>query len=130
MPHPLPPNKTPNPKVRIALGEDPLYVALPRLLVPPSSWEGGETPLQGEMGDNFASYDSLDKWLGSDTAAAGVHMSAEDVEAMATEWGDVTEMTEWGAVYCPAEHVGPIEVSDGSVQWMWGQGHRDQTCVA
>ena len=61
------PGKTPSPKklAMIPLGEDPLYAALPRLLVPPSSWEGGEDPLPAVMGEDFASYDSLDKWLGS-----------------------------------------------------------------
>ena len=118
--------KTPSPKkLPIPLGEDPLYAALPRLLVPPSSWEGGEDPLPAVMGEDFASYDSLDKWLGSETVATrvGVGTSASiasaDVEALPLECGDVTEITEWGA-----------QVAEGGVLSKWGECHRDNTCVA
>jgi len=50
-------------KVVRALGEDPNYVALPQVLVPPSSWAGGEQPLPPEYAD--AALADLETWLGS-----------------------------------------------------------------
>jgi hypothetical protein len=76
------------------------------------------------MGEDVASYDSLDKWLGSETVATRVGVGTSAlvasalVEALPLECGDVTEITEWGA-----------QVAEGGVLSMWGECHRDSTCV-
>ena len=107
-----------------ALGEDPMYAALPRILVPPKigQWEGGGEPLR-EEGTNMKTASEgpvFQDRLSADQARAGQGEGGEegslggpfvdasalsaDVAALAMEWKGVTEMTEWGHFICPAEH--------------------------
>ena len=110
-----------------ALGQDPLYVALPRLLVPPESWDGGDVPLPaagGVLGDGTLDSGadggidtalSLDSWLGVNEAAAesdmatGVHgnVTSEQLHVAAAastfEWSDEHDWVLDSQMVCATE---------------------------
>ena len=61
---------SPAPAMPAKLGEDPLYVALPALRMPPDAWDGGDVPLAAEHIEADAAFESLDRWLGRHDALA------------------------------------------------------------
>jgi len=109
------------------LGQDPLYVALPRLLVPPESWDEEDVPLSaagGVLGDGTPDSGgdggidtalSLDSWLGVNEAAAesdmatGVHgnVTSEQLHVAAAastfEWSDEHDWVEDSQMVCATE---------------------------
>ena len=115
---------------RPALGEDPMFVALPRLLVPPitGDWEGGDVPLAPNGAGSEASSivqtlnlrsesaahtigekeDSVSIAQNNDTmserngsaGADGEPVLAAEVAEIAREWRKVTETIDWGEFYC------------------------------
>jgi hypothetical protein len=61
---------SPAPAMPAKLGEDPLYVALPALRMPPDAWDGGDVPLAAEHIEADAAFESLERWLGRHDALA------------------------------------------------------------
>ena len=142
---------------RPALGEDPMFVALPRLLVPPISgeWEGGDVPLAPNGAGSEASSivqtlnlrsESVVHMIGEkedlvsiaqnhDTmsernGSAGVDgepVLAAEAAEIAREWRKVTETIDWGDFYCLPED----KTGEGEFGLQLSGGHEeDGVCLA